>query len=75
MYTTGSKMEKALYMYIYIYVCVSVHACFYLVAHTKIPTLSGFVFKMYTTGSKMEKALSQARTLSLKADAPYYTSR
>jgi len=31
--------------------------------------------KSLLKSSKMERALSQARTLSLKADAPYYTSR
>ena len=31
--------------------------------------------KSLLKSSKMERALSQARTLSLKAVAPYYTSR
>ena len=56
-------------------VSVSVHVCLnvsqYVVAHTNIPIVSGFVLKMCTTGSNMEKVLSQARMLSLKADAPY----
>jgi len=67
--------RPSLSLNIYVCVSVSVHVCLnvsqYVVAHTNIPIVSGFVLKMCTTGSNMEKVLSQARMLSLKADAPY----